>query len=191
MKKVTFITAIAIVALLFTACRKEDYRLFVGTWGVETIEYYNTDFAGNPIAASLETFSYDPNDTNDGIHLVFRENKTGEMRDSAVDTIWILNEETQEYDSYIYNPDTVLVTKFTYSYDKADHTLYMNMADNSRPFRLQVDDLTDNSFTYVNEYYTDYVEKAYLKRISDKPMKSGSRQGVKHPYKPGSFLGGR
>jgi hypothetical protein len=56
---------------------------------------------------------------------------------------------------------------------------------------LQVDDLTDNSFTYVNEYYTDYVEKAYLKRISDKPMKSGSRQGVKHPYKAGSFLGGR
>ena len=65
------------------------------------------------------------------------------------------------------------------------------MEDLARPYRLQIEDLTNNSFTYENEYYTDYVEKAYLKRVSDTPTKSARRQAVNHPHKPGSFLGGR
>ena len=191
MKKLTYIFVLALAASLLSACGKEDYKSFIGTWGVEKIEYYNIDYAGNPIGASLESLPFDPDDFDNGIHLIFREDKTGEMRDSAVDTIWIQNEETQEYDSYIYNPDTVLVTKFTYSYDKSEHSLYMNMEDVARPYRLLVEDLTSNSFTYENEYYTDYVEKAYLKRVSETPMKSASRKAVKHPRKPGALLGGR
>ena len=194
MKKLTLFTALAIVAMLFASCKKNDYTKFIGTWGVEKLEYYNTDYAGNPIVGSLMTYVYDPNSTDNGIQIIFRENKSGEMRDSAIDTLrtnW--NEETETYDSYIYCPDTVMVYKFTYSYDKSETTLYMNIdyGTNMRTFRMYIENMTDNSFTYENEYDKDYMEKAYLKRISNTTSKSTSRQVVKHPHMPGSFIGGR
>ena len=184
MKKVTLLTMMAMVAMLFASCSKTDFKSFIGTWGVEKIEYYNIDYAGNPIAASLETFTFDPNDADNGIQLTFRADKTGEMRDSAIDSLLV--------DSvYIQCPDTVLVTKFTYSYDKSDQSLYMNMDNSARPFRLQIENLTSDSFTYENEYGTDYVEKAYLKRIS-KSTKSASRNIPAHPHKgPGALFGDR
>ena len=184
MKKVTLLAMMAMVAMLFTSCSKTDFKSFIGTWGVEKIEYYNIDYAGNPIAASLETFTFDPNDADNGIQLTFRADKTGEMRDSAIDSLLV--------DSvYIQCPDTVLVTKFTYSYDKSDKSLYMNMDNSARPFRLQIENLTSDSFTYENEYGTDYMEKAYLKRIS-KSTKSASRNMPAHPHKgPGALFGDR
>jgi hypothetical protein len=184
MKKVTLLTMMAMVAMLFASCSKTDFKSFVGTWGVEKIEYYNIDYAGNPIAASLETFTFDPNDADNGIQLTFRADKTGEMRDSAIDSLLV--------DSvYIHCPDTVLVTKFTYSYDKSDKSMYMNMDNSARPFRLQIENLTSDSFTYENEYGVDYMEKAYLKRIS-KSTKSASRNMPAHPHKgPGALFGDR
>lgn len=184
MKKVTLLTMMAIAAMLFTSCSKNDYKSFVGKWGVEKIEYYNIDYAGNPIAASLETFTFDPNDADNGIQLTFRADKTGEMRDSAIDSLLV--------DSvYIHCPDTVVVTKFTYSYDKNDKSLYMNMDNSARPFRLQIENLTSDSFTYENEYGVDYVEKAYLKRIS-KSTTSSSKNVPAHPHKgPGALFGDR
>ena len=116
MKKLTICAALAMVAILIASCGKNDYKSFVGTWGVEKIEYYNVDHWGNPITASMKTFTYDPNSTDNGIQLSFSEDKTGKMLDSAVDTIWMdWNSTTQQYESYIVNPDTVIVTKFTYS----------------------------------------------------------------------------
>ena len=188
MKKLTFLTMMAMAALMFTSCSKTDYKSFIGTWGVEKIEYYNIDYAGNPIAASLKSYSFDPNDTNNGIQLKFMSDKTGEMRDSAIDSLEVI----QGSDTvYIQCPDTVIVTKFTYSYDKSDKSLYMNMDNSARPFRLQIEDLTDNSFVYESEYGKDYMEKAYLKRIS-KSTKSASRNVPAHPHKrPGSVFGSR
>ena len=194
MKKLTLFATLALATLLFTSCGKNSYKQFVGTWGVEKIEYYNIDFYGNPIAGSIETYTYDPNDTNNGIHLIFRENKTGEMRDSAIDTLGInWNSETQSYDSLIYCPDTVLVYPFSYSYDKTDNSLFMSMDYGTyiRTFRMNVEDITSNSFIYENEYDKNYMERAYLKRISSDILKSGSRQATKHPLKRGSLLGDR
>ncbi len=192
MKRLALLTTLAIAAMLFTSCKKVDYKNFVGTWGVEKIEYYNIDYAGNPIAASMDSHSFDINDADNSIQLVFKEDKTGVMRDSAIDTLWIENEETGNYD-YIYCPDTVMVYSFTYSYDNTDKSLYMNIdyGTEMRTFRMAIYDMTDNSFIYENEYFKDYMEKAYLKRISKSASKSGSRQVVNHPHKPGSFLGGR
>ena len=195
MKKLTLFATLAIAALMFTSCNKTNYKTFVGTWGVEKIEYYNIDFAGNPIAGSMETHIYDPNDTCNGIHLVFRENKTGEMRDSAIDTVWLYNEETQEYDSYIYRPDTVMVYTFTYTYDASESSLIMKTRytypyEYMRTFMMKVSDITDNSFIYENEYDVNFVERAYLKRVNNATSKA-TRQTPNHPNKPGSFLGGR
>ncbi len=205
MKKLTLFATLAIVALTFAACHshneeeeEKEYLKFGGTWGAEKIEYYNIDFAGNPIAASMETIDFDPNDTNNGIHLIFKEDKTGEMRDSAIDTVWTeWNSTTQEYESYIVNPDTVLVTTFTYSYIPEESVLYMNMKYSypyvySRTFMMKIADMTDNTFIYENEYDVNYIEKAYLKRISDKPMKESSREAAtQRPRKPGALMGGR
>ena len=193
MKKITLMTVLAIGAMFFTSCVKIDYKSFVGTWGVEKIEYYNVDYAGDPIAASMVSYNYDPNSSDNGIQLVFREDQTGEMRDSAIDTIFLWNSETEAYDIPLPCPDTVVVTPFTYSYDKSDRSLYMNMTYDStlRTYRMHVRDFKEDSFTYENEYDKDYMEKAYLKRITKASSKSTDRQTVKHPHKPGSFLGGR
>ena len=190
MKKIGVFTLCAFCAFLLASCGK-DYTSFIGTWGVEKIEYYNIDYAGNPIAATIVSYQFDPNDPDNGIRLVFREDKTGDMLDSAVDTVWYdYNEETHVYESYVVNPDTTLVTHFTYSYDDRDRTLYMNM-EYVRTYQMRISNLTADSFVYENEYIQNYVEKASLKRISNTPSaKSGTRKVV-HPHKPGSFLGGR
>ena len=198
MKKLTLFV-MAFVALLFASCNKNktDYKSFVGTWGVEKIEYFNIDYYGHPISSSIESFNYNPNDPDNTIQLVFREDKTGEMRDGAIDTLYLdYNEETQVYETVLYRPDTVLVYTFTYSYDKSESALYMNMKYTypyvySRTFMVKVSDVEDNSFVYENEYNVNYVEKAYLKRVSNSPSKSSSREAVKNPNHPGSFLGSR
>jgi hypothetical protein len=46
-------------------------------------------------------------------------------------------------------------------------------------------------FIYEKEDDKNYMERAYLKRLSNTPSKSASRQTVKHPHKPGSLLGDR
>ena len=195
MKKLTLLAALAVMML--ASCNKIDYKSFVGTWGVERLEYYNIDYYGHPIAESMNYIDFDLNNPDNGIQLIFREDKTGEMRDSAVDTVWIdWNSDTQQYESYIYNPDTTLVTTFTFTYDKSESALYMNMRytypyDYMRTFMMKVSDMDDDSFVYENEYDVNYLEKAYLKRISDTPSKSGGRHVLKRPHKPGALLGGR
>lgn len=184
-------TMVAFAALLFASCSKHDYSQFVGTWGVEKIEYYNIDYAGHPIAGSLKYYEYDPYDADNSIRLIFKDDKTGEMRDSAIDTIWTdQNETTEEYETFIVCPDTVVVTAFTCSYDKSDESLYMILEDDPRPYRMHIVDIDKDSFVYENEYGTDYVEKAYLKRINKSATKTASRKPVSHPHnRPGSLFG--
>ena len=185
---------VAFAAMMFTSCGKVEYSQLVGTWSTEKIEYYNIDYAGNPIPGSLIVYEYDYDDPDNCILMVFRDDKTGEVRDSAIDTIYLYNEDTGLYDIPIYCPDTTLVTSFTCSYDKGDQTLYMNMADSPRPYRVVVTELTNETFVYENEYGTDYVEKAYMRRLSKTPTKSAGRSNkeVRHPHnRPGSIFGHR
>lgn len=202
MRRLTLWATLAMMAVLFVSCGKDEnetvsYKSFVGTWGVEKIDYYNIDYAGNPIAASLVTYTYNPDDPNNTIQLVFRDDKTGEMRDGAIDTLWLdYNSETGIYETVIPAPDTIMVYTFTYSYDEDESALWMKMKytypyEDLRTFMVKVSDLTDNSFAYVNEYDVDYVEKAYLKRVSNTASKGTSRQTAKHPHKRGSLLGDR
>lgn len=183
MKKLNVILALTIAVFCLASCGKDTYKSFIGTWGLERIEYYNIDYAGNPIAATLKTYDFTPGDSKSGIDLVFRDNKSGEMRDRSRDTIYTV---TVNGNDTIYNtiicPDTTLVTRFTYSYDADESTLYMTM-ENTRIFRLFIEDLEKDAFTYINEYDLDYVEKAYMKRLS-KDTRSNSRSDVKPTYIP-------
>jgi hypothetical protein len=190
MKKIAFMTFCAMAAVLFTSCNSsKDYKSFVGTWGVEKIEYYNIDYAGNPIAGSMVTWEMTPGDPDDGIDLIFRSDKTGEMRDRSKDMILVANLETHEYDTIIC-PDTTIITTFKYSYDKSESVLYMDM-DYVETYRMYISDLTNNSFIYENEYEKDYMERAYLKRLSNTTKQSASRSTQKRPHMPGSFLSGK
>ena len=193
MKQIKLIAAFAVMALLLASCgKKNDYKAFVGTWGVEKIEYYNIDYACNPIPATIETYNFNPDNINDGIQLIFREDKSGEMRDKSRDTLYFdFDTVTNTYQTIIVCPDTTLVTKFTYSYDNSQSILYMNM-DYVRTFMMHVYNLESNSFTYENEYGKDYVERAYLKRLSsDKSSKAIEKSKEVRPRKLESFLSGK
>lgn len=142
---------------------------FVGIWGVEQIDYYNTDYYGEPIPSTLVTYYFTPGDPDDGIDLVFWEDNSGEMRDRRYDTIYLSD------DQFIVCPDTTLITGYSYSYNQADSLLLLTM-DVQYPFthRLFISIFTDDSFVYVNEYQAGYVEKAYMRRLSYVPDKSRS-----------------
>ena len=193
MKKITLLALFAIVAMQLTSCGKLNEKAFVGTWGVEKIEYYNIDYAGNPIASSMETYDMVPGDSQSGIDLIFREDKTGEMRDRSRDTIktdW--NEETHSYETIIICPDTTIVSKFTYSVDKRSSILYMNMESPVHTYKMNIVNMDKDSFIYENEYGTNYVEKAYMKRLSNSAVKSATRGSQPtRPYREGSFLSGK
>ena len=192
MTKITLLTLCAIAAVMFTSCGKNSYKSFVGTWGVEKIKYYNIDYAGNPISSTIETYNFVPGDEDNGIDLIFREDKTGEMRDRSQDTIYVkdYNVDPPVVIDTIICPDTTLVTKFSYSYDKSSSVLYMDM-EYVHTYRMTIVNLENDSFIYENEYGKDYVEKAYLKRISKSATLSTNRNAVIKPNKPGSILGDR
>ena len=190
MKRFNLIITLAVIVLGFAACKKDkdekDYEVFIGTWGVERIDYYNTDYYGNPIENTIETFIFTPGDPHDGIDLIFNKDRSGEMRDRSRDTLFIDNDT-------ILCPDTTLVTKFTYSYHKDDGILYMNMqAAHPYTFQLNIVSVDDNSFVYLNEYDNNYVEKARLVRIGSKEARGASDnrtlKSAVRPRRKGSLL---
>lgn len=195
---------VAVVMVAFVcSCNKTDYRMFIGTWGVEQLEYwhYNVDYAGNPIAASYEhetTYEYEANNPDYGIQLVFNENKTGAYRDFAIDSIWFKwNENTQDYDTYlappssgydsvIYCPDTVLVSNFTYTYDEDTKALYMNM-DYLNTYMMTIVENTSDELVLEHRYSLDQaahlekLERFRMKRVSNAPKSSRGASSQHHP----------
>ena len=197
MKKVSIFAAMMMLAAVLASCGKTDYTAFIGTWGVERIDYYNLDFFGEPIPATVETYHFTPGDMDNGIDLVFRADKTGEMRDRSRDTLKLdWNDSLHIYETVIVCPDTTLVTKFTYSYDADDGILYMNMQV-THPFtyRMQIDFLAKDRYEYINEYDVTveegysvvYVEKAMMVRYSTE-TRGNRAKPVYMKRHPGSFF---
>ena len=214
MKRILLFFIALSMILGWTSCHA-DYEAFVGTWGVDRIDYYNIDYAGEPIAATIQTYYFTPGDPDNGIDLIFRNDRTGEMRDRSRDTVYITvyNENNVAIDTIVHPcPDTTVVTSFTYSYHDDDALLYMNMEAlmrfyqrktvNDTPqdnfveierrytYQMHIEMLTDDSFIYVNEYDKDYVEKARLIRTSNKPAAKATRssKSSSRPVRCGSLL---
>lgn len=202
MKKISFILGFIVLTLGMASCgghddNKPTYKNFIGTWGVEKIEYweYNIDYAGNPIAASYEKtgeFEYDVNDPGYGIQLVYNSDKSGEYRDFAIDSMWFKWDETiqdydvyltkpEEFDSVIACPDTTLIYRYTYLFDSDENALYMNM-DYLRTFKMTIVELNEDSFISENRFsldqatHTEKMEKFFMKRVGNAPKSFRSTQ---------------
>lgn len=180
------------VVFCLVSCKsdpKDTYKKFVGKWGVERLEYYNIDYAGDPIPNSVEIHEFTIGDPDDGIDLIFRDNKTGEMLRRDIDTFIVqISIDPEEFDTII-NPDTTVTIGLNYTYDEELSALYVTTLDDMRTAKMVVSNFTEDSFMYVNEYGLDYVEKAYLKRISKavRSQKSVTKSSYR-PRKPGSFM---
>ena len=188
------------VTYVVTVIVEEPENPFLGVWGVEKIEYYTTDYAGNPIAASMITYLYEPYSTDNGIQMYFREDDSGEIRDSAIEELWLdWNEETESYETHIICPDTVLVKPFTYIYDESGNAMYITLTNDGdvNEHTLKISDLSNEVFVYEdvyghNDYGQSYVEKAYLRRVNIAATKSTGKSLLPHPHKMhGSILGDR
>ena len=158
---------------------------FFGIWGVERIDYYNTDYYGNPIPYTQTTYYFTPGDPDDGIDLVFRADYSGEMRDRSRDTIWI------DVNTCIVCPDTTIVSPYTYSYNEDEAILWISM-ESATPIthQLKIAEFSNDSFVYENEYADNYVEKAWLRRLSGTPNQSTGRKSQNRSYRKGSLLSG-
>lgn len=216
MKRILLFSAALVMFLGWTSCgNKDDYKAFVGTWGADRIDYYNIDYAGNPINNTITTYYFTPGDPNNGVDLVFRDDRTGEMRDRSRDSLGVLVYvgKTVVDTTYILCPDTTVVTTFTYSYHKDDGLLYMNMdavrcyfkrtindddtytdqleiVPDSYTSKMQIELISDECFIYTYEYRPHYVEKARLIRLNDEvPTAKSSSKPTPVPFMPGSLFG--
>lgn len=132
---------------------------FVGVWGVEQLDYYNTDYNGEPIPATLETYYFVPGDLDGGIDMIFREDQTGELIDRSLDSL--------------------SVKTFAYLFNESDSSLNLIVQTPSyHAYLLNILEITEDSFVYINEYADNYIEKAYLKRLSYDPEKSKSTNTI-------------
>lgn len=178
MKRINLIFALFILAFGLFSCGKgsDDYMKFVGTWAVERIDYFNTDFENNPIAGTLESYEFTPGDKTDGIDMTFRANKTGEILDRS------------------RVPDSTLVITFTYSYHSDDMLLHMKTKEGgkTKKHEIQILELNSNDFNYENEYGDHYIEKAWLVRLKGSNANTKGDTGRKaktvRPIRKGSLL---
>lgn len=182
MKRIFLFLAIAALAFGGVSCGdSNDYQVFIGTWGVERLDYDTLDYAGMPMEQYHTSYQYVPGDVDNGIEMIFRSDRTGETRDHAIDTLYV-------DDMAIYCPDTTLITRFTYSYLADEGILYVNVkGDKPYTYQTNIVKLDDNAFVYENEYKKNCIEKAWLVRVSNTPATKTS-QPVSRPRRPGSLF---
>ena len=199
MKRLTVFTAILMVVTVFASCKHDNnddhtFKDFVGIWGVKQIDYYNIDYAGNPIENTRETYYFTPGDMEGGIDLVYREDQTGEMRDRSTDTIILKDESTSPVTiDTIICPDTTLYTYFDYSYDADEAILYMNMEteETVHTYKMRISHFDENTYTYLNEYRKNWIEEAQMVRTSHEAKAVVGQKPTRRPHKPGSIFGNR
>lgn len=197
MKRMTLLLALMAMLFSVTSCKPEPepdptpsaQSLLVGMWGVELIEYYNIDYAGQPISNTIEQYEYTPGDFDNGIEIIFDSNHQGEFRDHDIDTIFEqISINPVEYDTII-NPDTTVVTRFTYTYDQEIPAVFVS-TENARTFMLKVEQLDETTFSYINNYDENIVEHAVMKRLeldnAQRRPVSGKKVGM--PRRPGSIF---
>lgn len=145
----------------------------VGTWGLEKTENYSIDNAGNMVGP-ISSHEYDPNDNDNGIQMVFREDNTGEMYDKT-------------------SSNSTIVNALTYSYVNDTLFLDIDYGTETNTFNCLIIEKTNESFIYENKYAQNRMEKAYFKRLSHEPivLSDGFTVSVSaNPTNGGTVIGG-
>lgn len=187
MKKQFLVCSLLALAIGMMSCGKTEVDRLIGHWGLEHLEYYNIDYYGHPITSTIESYDFIPGDMENGIDMVFYNNKRGEWRDRDMDTFYIkISSNPVTYDTII-NPDTTVVRKFTYSYDEDLQALYLRDSD-AETFMLKIETLNDNTFIYTNEFRVNKVERAVLKRLDDSKVKSSKKPSTYVPFREGALF---
>ena len=142
----------------------------LGVWGVEKLEYWETDNFGNITPSTLNTLDFIPGDLDNGIDLIFKSDMTGEVCDRS-------------------QPDTIIVKPHTYSLDYLNSRIIVQRTDKS--FVLDILELTSKRFVYKCEFEHGMFEKAYLERLTETQDKHSGKTPEQRPTRPGSLLSGR
>jgi hypothetical protein len=168
MKNLLLAISLLLLGLAMESCNANSDNPFIGVWGVERIEYFDTDYNGNLIEETIEIYNFQVGGSL-GIDLCFKEDKSGYMDDRDQDTI--------KY--------------FTYSYDEDASILYMNMKNDATTYSMYIESLTKQELVYINEFNNNRFEKTYMKWIDDSAKAASKNTKLVRPNKPGSLFGSK
>lgn len=136
---------------IFVSQNKLDFDGMINkVFGLTKLEHWNTDFFGQIVEDSYETWEFDPYDTTRGQLMYFFEHGQGVQRNREL------------FDHAIYFP-------FEYEYDADSsilHIVFHLVNDSLEPYNPEVLCASDSLYRFMHEYKPDFFERADMRKVS-------------------------
>ena len=135
---------------VFVSQNKLDFDGMINkVFGLTKLEHWNTDFFGQIVEDSYETWVFDPYDTTRGQLMYFFEHGQGVQRNREL------------FDHAIYFP-------FEYEYDADSsilHIVFHLVNDSLEPYNPEVLCASDSLYRFMHEYKPDFFERADMRKV--------------------------
>ena len=135
---------------IFVSQNKLDFDGMINkVFGLTKLEHWNTDFFGQIVEDSYETWEFDPYDTTRGQLMYFFEHGQGVQRNREL------------FDHAIYFP-------FEYEYDADSsilHIVFHLVNDSLEPYNPEVLCASDSLYRFMHEYKPDFFERADMRKV--------------------------
>ena len=135
---------------VFVSQNKLDFDGMINkVFGLTKLEHWNTDFFGQIVEDSYETWEFDPYDTTRGQLMYFFEHGQGVQRNREL------------FDHAIYFP-------FEYEYDADSsilHIVFHLVNDSLEPYNTEVLCASDSLYRFMHEYKPDFFERADMRKV--------------------------
>ena len=135
---------------VFVSQNKLDFDGMINkVFGLIKLEHWNTDFFGQIVEDSYETWEFDPYDTTRGQLMYFFEHGQGVQRNREL------------FDHAIYFP-------FEYEYDADSsilHIVFHLVNDSLEPYNPEVLCASDSLYRFMHEYKPDFFERADMRKV--------------------------
>lgn len=135
---------------VFVSQNKLDFDGMINkVFGLTKLEHWNTDFFGQIVEDSYETWEFDPYDTTRGQLMYFFEHGQGVQRNRELS------------DHAIYFP-------FEYEYDADSsilHIVFHLVNDSLEPYNPEVLCASDSLYRFMHEYKPDFFERADMRKV--------------------------
>ena len=135
---------------VFVSQNKLDFDGMINkVFGLTKLEHWNTDFFGQIVEDSYETWEFDPYDTTRGQLMYFFEHGQGVQRNREL------------FDHAIYFP-------FEYAYDADSsilHIVFHLVNDSLEPYNPEVLCASDSLYRFMHEYKPDFFERADMRKV--------------------------